>query len=132
MKTDKMNQLSHVHLLQKIWKNELETIQIEINYFLDLIEDLRKHKGVSEGTKVDLLSFTDQFYHYKRLIYKILTEVKQVDSELANGVLNDDILNTESKKDHQYLKGEMDYFEYDFHQVKKNFKEFIKNSKILS
>jgi hypothetical protein len=132
MKTDKMNQLSHVHLLQKIWKNELETIQIEINYFLDLIEDLRKHKGVSEGTKVDLLSFNDQFYHYKRLIYKILTEVKQVDSELANGVLNDDILNTESKKDHQYLKGEMDYFEYDFHQVKKNFKEFIKNSKILS
>jgi hypothetical protein len=132
MKTDKMNQLSHVHLLQRIWKNELETIQIEINYFLDVIEDLRKHKGVSEGTKVDLLSFNDQFYHYKRLIYKILTEVKQVDSELANGVWNDDILNAESKKDHQYLKGEMDYFEYDFHQVKKNFKEFIKNSKILS
>jgi hypothetical protein len=132
MKTDKMNQLSHVHLLQRLWKNGLETVQLEIDYFLSIIEDLRKHKNISEGTKVDLLSFNDQFYHYKRLITKILAEIKQVDLELANGVLNDDILNEESKKDHQYLKGEMDYFDYDFLQVKKSFKDFIKNSKILS
>jgi hypothetical protein len=131
MKNDKMNQLSHVHLLQRLWKSELETVQIEIDYFLSVINDLRKHQNVSEGTKVDLLSFNDQFYHYKRLINNVLTEIKQVDSELAYGVLNDDILNTESKRDHQYLKGEMDYFDYDYHQVKKDFKEFIKDSKIL-
>lgn len=132
MKTDKMNQLSHVHLLQRIWKSELEAVQLEINYFLSVIEDLRKHKNVSEGTKVDLMSFNDQFYHYKRLVIRILVEIKEVDSELADGVLNDDILNEESKKDHQYLKGEMDYFDYDFLQVKKSFKEFIKDKKVLA
>lgn len=131
MKNDKMSQLSHVHLLQRIWKNELETIQIEIDYFLSVIEDLRKHAGISEGKKTDLLVFNDQFYHYKRLIVSILIEIKQVDLELARGVLDDDILNKESKKDHQYLKGEMDYFDDDYHQVKKNFKEFLKDSKIL-
>ena len=125
-----MNQLSHVHLLQRLWKSELETVQIEVNYFLSVVQDFRKNKNISEGAKVDLLAFNDQFYHYKRLITNILTEIKQIDAELANGVLNDDILNEESKKDHQYLKGEMDYFEYDYHQIKKEFKEFVKNLKI--
>ncbi len=37
-----MNQLSHVHLLQRLWKSELETVQIETDYFLSVIEDLRK------------------------------------------------------------------------------------------
>jgi hypothetical protein len=132
MKTDKMNQLSHVHLLQRIWKNGLETVQLEIDYFLSVIEELSKNNHISEETKVDLLSYNEQFYHYKRLIIKILEEIKQVDLELANGVLNDDILNDESKKDHQYLKGEMDYFDYDFLQVKKSFKDFVMNRKILA
>ena len=130
MKKDKMYQLSHVHLLQRLWKSELETVQIEVNYFLSVVQDFRKNENISERAKVDLLAFNDQFYHYKRLITNILTEIKQIDAELANGVLNDDILNEESKKDHQYLKGEMDYFEYDYHQIKKEFKEFVKNLKI--
>jgi t-SNARE complex subunit (syntaxin) len=127
---NKYSQLSHTHFQYRIWRNELEMMQHETDFFLNVIEEI----GLLEDNtgKTDQNWFINQFHHFQRLIKQIQRELSSIEKELAEGVLHDNILDKEQRLNHEYLKEEMDYFEQDYRSVKVKFRTFIANSETIA
>lgn len=125
MKNSKTYQLSHAHFEHRLWKNELELVAQEATFFLKVLDDYKiKTLGNSHNALL-VAEFVNHFHHYQRLTKRLLSELGDVEKELAQGVLNNNILDTEQKKDHQYLSEEMKYFESDYRETKHKFRGFI-------
>ena len=125
---NKYSQLSHTHFQYRIWRNELELMQKETDFFLSIVEEIAT---LDDTSKTEQNWFINQFHHFQRLIKQIQEELGRVEKELAAGVLQNNILDKEQKLDHQYLKDEMDYFEQDYRSVKAKFRTFIANSESI-
>ena len=125
---NKFSQLSHTHFQYRIWRNELELMQKETDFFLSIVEEIA---ALDTSGKTEQNWFINQFHHFQRLIKQIQAELSRVEKELAEGVLQDNILDKEQRLDHQYLKEEMDYFEQDYRSVKSKFRAFITNSEAI-
>lgn len=126
---NKYSELSHTHFQYRLWRNELEMMQKETDFFLSIVEEIA---ALGENTrKVEQNWFINQFHHFQRLVKQIQEELRSVEKGLAEGVLHDNILDKEQKLDFQYLKEEMDYFEQDYRSVKSKFKTFISNSESI-
>ncbi|MCU0324199.1 MAG: hypothetical protein MUF45_02960 [Spirosomaceae bacterium] len=117
---NKYSQLSHAHFEHRLWKNELEMIAQETDFFLSVVEDMPL--GVPNLEKE---YFINQFHHFQRLIKRLLQELATLQKTVAEGVLDENILDSEQKLDHKYMREEMDYFEQDYKAVKKKFRGFI-------
>ena len=125
---NKFSQLSHTHFQYRIWRNELELMQKETDFFLSIVEEIA---ALDTSGKTEQNWFINQFHHFQRLIKQIQAELSRVEKELAEGVVQDNILDKEQRLDHQYLKEEMDYFEQDYRSVKSKFRAFITNSEAI-
>ncbi len=119
----KYYQLSHAHFQNRLWRNELEMNQQEVEFFLKIIEELPIESEIFRGAEKKV--FINQFHHFQRLIQKLLEEVSKFEKEIASGVLNDNIMDKEQRLDHQYLQEEMDYYEQDYRITKAKFKAFL-------
>lgn len=126
---NKYSQLSHTHFQYRLWRNELEMMQKETDFFLSIIEEIAALDTITG--KAEQTWFINQFHHFQRLIKQIQEELRSVERGLAEGVLKDNILDKEQKLDFQYLKEEMDYFEQDFRSVKSKFRTYISNSESI-
>ncbi|RYU95421.1 hypothetical protein [Emticicia agri] len=127
---NKYFQLNHTHFQYRIWRNELELMKLETDFFLSITEEISRLEGTDREVKQNW--FINQFHHFQRLIKQIQGELGRVEQELAEGVKEEKILNKEQKLDYQYLKDEMDYFEQDYRIVKAKFRDFIANSETIS
>jgi hypothetical protein len=126
---DKYSQLSHTHFQYRLWRNELEMMQKETDFFLSITEEIGTLENNSRKTEQNW--FINQFHHFQRLIKQIQGELISVEKGLAEGVLQDNILDKEQRLDFQYLKEEMDYFEQDYRSVKSKFRAFIAASETI-
>ena len=126
---NKYSQLSHTHFQYRLWRNELEMMQKETDFFLSIVEEIATLED--KTAKTEQKWFINQFHHFQRLIKQIQEELRSVEKGLAEGVFHDKILNKEQKLDFQYLKEEMDYFEQDYRSVKSKFRTFISNSEFI-
>ncbi|GAB3519909.1 hypothetical protein [Emticicia fontis] len=126
---DKYSQLSHTHFQYRLWRNELALMQQETDFFLTIVEEIPTLENKARETEQGW--FINQFHHFQRLIKQIKVELNSVENGLAQGVLQDNILDKEQKLDFQYLKEEMDYFEQDYRSVKTKFRAFIANSETI-
>jgi hypothetical protein len=104
-------------------------MQKETDFFLGIIEEITALGDKSRQTEQNW--FINQFHHFQRLVKQLQGELSSVEKGLAEGVLNDNILDKEQKLDFQYLKEEMDYFEQDYRSVKSKFRTFISNSESI-
>ncbi|WP_435355643.1 hypothetical protein [Emticicia sp. SJ17W-69] len=125
MKTSKIYQLNHAHFEHKLWRNELESIAQESNFFLKILDEYKILTLNNSHQSLIVAEFVNQFHHYQRLINRLIQELSAIERELAQGVLNDKLFDSELKKDHQYLNEEMIYFESDYRATKVKFREFI-------
>jgi hypothetical protein len=119
----KYYQLTHVHFQNRLWRNELETIQHEVEFFLEIVDEMPTDDSTSLNANKQ--SFRGQFHHFQRLTLRLMDELQTLEKEIAEGVLNDNILDNIQNLDHEYLKEEMDYLEEDYRIAKKKFKEFV-------
>ncbi|MBA4848894.1 hypothetical protein [Emticicia sp. BO119] len=126
---NKFSQLNRTHFQYRIWRNELELMQQETDFFLSVIEEIASLED--NAAKTEQNWFINQFHHFQRLIKQLKGELSSVEKGLAEGVLHDRILDKEQRLDHQYLKEEMDYFEQDYRSVKTKFRTFIANSETI-
>ncbi|MFN3849845.1 MAG: hypothetical protein ACK4NY_10465 [Spirosomataceae bacterium] len=117
---NKYSQLSHVHFEHRLWKNELEMIAQETDFFLGVVEDMPL-----DATNLEKGYFINQFHHFQRLIKRLLQELATLQKTVADGVIEENILDSEQKLDHKYMREEMDYFEQDYKAVKKKFRDFV-------
>lgn len=123
---NKYSQLSHTHFQYRIWRNELEMMQKETDFFLGVIEEITA--GQEPAPQSEQGWFINQFHHFQRLIKQLQGELSGIEKALAEGALQDRGLDKEQKLDHQYFKEEMDYFEQDYRSVKNKFRAFIAQS----
>lgn len=123
---NKYSQLSHAHFEHRLWKNEIEMIAQETDFFLGVVEDMPLDAGNLEKGY-----FVNQFHHFQRLTKRLLQELAMLQKMVAEGVLDENILDNEQKLDHQYMREEMDYFEQDYKAVKKKFRDFVAAQPVL-
>lgn len=123
---NKYSQLSHTHFQYRIWRNELEMMQKETDFFLSVIEEITA--GEEPAPQSEPGWFINQFHHFQRLIKQMQGELLGIEKALAEGALQDKSLDKEQKLDHQYFKEEIDYFEQDYRSVKGKFRAFIAQS----
>ncbi len=125
MTTSKMHQLNHAHFEHKLWRNELELVAQEATFFLKTLDEY-KTKTISQShDSLIVAEFVKQFRHYQRLTKRLLEELTIVEKEIAQGVMADNILDGEQRKDRAYLNEEMKYFESDYRETKYRFRNFI-------
>ena len=123
---NKYSELSHTHFQNRIWRNELEMMQKETDFFLGVIEEIDTLSNADKKAEHDW--FINQFHHFQRLTKQLHVELAGIEKGLAEGVLQDNVLDKEQKLDHNYFKEQMDYFEQDYRSVKGKFRTFIANS----
>lgn len=127
MTASKINQLSHAHFEHKLWRNEIELVSQEATFFLKVLNDYKVKTISHSHNSLVVAEFVKQFHHFQRLTKRLLEELNLIEKEIAQGVLSENILDNEQKKDHEYMKEEMKYFEYDYRETKASFRNFIAN-----
>lgn len=125
MRAQKYNQLSEVHLLQRIWRNELELAAQEVKFWEDLLSTLGE--GLAPGvTDADTWQAEiNQLRQFGRLTKRLLDEIHTIDAEVAEGVQSGHVLNSETRLDHRYLRQEMDSFHTDFRAFKTEIRRYM-------
>lgn len=127
MTVSKIQQLSHAHFEHKLWRNELELASHESTFFLNVLNEYKVKTLRHSHNSLVVAEFVKQFHHFQRLTKRLLEELSLIEKEIAQGVLADNVLDSEQKKDHNYLKEEMKYFEYNYREEKSSFRNFIAN-----
>ncbi|UTA67142.1 MULTISPECIES: hypothetical protein [Emticicia] len=122
----KYSELSHSHFQNRIWRNELEMMQKETDFFLTVVQEIDTLDNKELNNRQEW--FINQFHHFERLIKQLSTELTDIEKGLAVGVQEDNILDKEQRLDQSYFRERMDYFEQDYRSVKARFRAFIANS----
>lgn len=125
MTTSKMNQLNHAHFEHKLWRNELELVAQEATFFLKTLDEYKTKTIFQSHDSLIVAEFVRQFHHFQRLTKRLLEELTLIEKEIAQGVISDNILDGEQRKDRAYLNEEMKYFESDYRETKYRFRNFI-------
>jgi hypothetical protein len=125
MNADKYRQLNEVHLLHRIWQNELELALQEVNFWEELLGTLSEGLDPSVTDSASWKAEISQLHHFQRLSKRLLDNIKTIDSEVAAGVKTGHGLDTESRLDHQYLRTEMDSFHSDFRTFKSIIRQYM-------
>ncbi len=125
MTNTKLSQVARVHFEHRLWKNELEAAQQETEFFQNILQELKTRTIHDTPNSLKVASFCKQFQHYERLIQRLLTEIQNIEKEIAESYSVGVFYGKEQKKDHQYLTEEMKYFEFDYRENKNTFKQFI-------
>lgn len=125
MNAQKYHQLSEVHLLHRIWQNELELASQEVNFWETLLAVLGE--GLDPAiTKPDTWrQEIDQLHHFRRLSKRLLDEISTVNEQIATGVRFGHVLDGETRLDHQYLRNSMDSFHADFRAFKTEIRQYM-------
>jgi hypothetical protein len=128
MANDKLKQLSHVHFEQQLWHKELEMIENESIFFLKLLETLQTEQLIASKNEKTVGEYLNRIHHFQRITKRLSEELHSIEKEMAEGVIQDNVLDKEQRLDHQYFREEMDYLEQDYRNFKSNLKTFIATS----
>ncbi|MDB5241030.1 MAG: hypothetical protein JWP57_1655 [Spirosoma sp.] len=125
MKSEKYRPLSEVHLLHRIWRSELELAAQQVQFWKDLLgtlgEGLDPHVTNADTWHTEM----NQLAHFRRLSKRLLDVSQTVDTEVAGGVQEGQVLDHETRLDHQYLRQEMDSFHTDFRAFKTEIRQYM-------
>ncbi|MVM39380.1 hypothetical protein GO730_20385 [Spirosoma sp. HMF3257] len=125
MRAEKYRQLNQVHMMHRIWRNELSLALQEVDFWEDLLGSLGENM-TSEATDAEVWKAEiSQLHHFRRLIKRLSDEIQEIDGQVANGVRFDHVLDTDTRQDHQYLREEMDSFHADFRAFKSEIRNYI-------
>ncbi|AFK01523.1 hypothetical protein Emtol_0369 [Emticicia oligotrophica DSM 17448] len=127
MTASKLHQLEHAHFEHKLWRNELELVSQEATFFLNILDDYKVKTNTQSQESPVVAELVKQFRHFQRLTKRLLEELSVIEKEVAEGVMSDNVLDSEQRKDRAYLNEEMKYFEADYREIKYRFRSFIAN-----
>lgn len=125
MNAKKYHQLSEVHLLHRIWQNELELALQEVTFWETLLAVLNEGVDPAPASLDTWRQEIDQLHHFRRLSTRLLKEIQTVNEQIATGVRFDHVLDGETRLDHQYLRESMDSFHTDFRAFKTEIRQYM-------
>lgn len=125
MRAEKYSQLSEVHLLQRIWRNELELAAQEVTFWENLLGTLGEGLAPGVTDAGTWQAEVNQLRQFGRLIKRLLDELHAIDGEVADGVRSGHVLDRETRLDHRYLRQEMDSFHTDFRAFRTEIRTYM-------
>lgn len=126
MRAEKYRLLTDVHLLNRIWRSDLEIALHEVNFWESLLSSLDEDLDSAPATHAQTWQTElSQLHHFRRLIKRLLDEVQDLDKQIAFGVRVDHVLDTDTRLTHQYLREEMDSFHAGFRAFKTEIRQYI-------
>lgn len=120
MKTTVFHQLNDMHLLHRIWQNELQTAREQLSFYEELLSPFALEDNNREARQ-----FLSDVRHFQRLIPTILNEQHEIEHELVNIVRTEETISTEIRKDQRFLQEEIDDFEANYHRFKQQIRQFL-------
>ncbi len=122
---DQNKRLTNTAKALKEHKSELEQAQYEVDYFLDVLNDL-KIKTLGDSQKsLKVARFVQEFHHFQRLIKRMLGEITDLNHDMADDVREQSQMDNETFGDIRYFKGEMKDFASNYKEYKYKFRAFI-------
>lgn len=125
MNADKYRQLNEVHLLHRIWQNELELARQETRFWEELLGTLGEGLDPAVTDADTWQAEISQLHQFQRRTQRLLADIRTINSEVAAGVKTNHVLDTETRLDHQYLRAEMDSFHADFRAFKNVIRQYL-------
>jgi hypothetical protein len=106
-------------------RNELGLLEREVAYFENALNDL-KHFTIGDPAKgLKVANFVKETHHYQRVVERITKELNQIHHEMTEEVMEEARINSESYKDHQYFRKEMDDLRKGYKEYKYSLRTFI-------
>ncbi|GAB3949643.1 hypothetical protein GCM10028805_26240 [Spirosoma harenae] len=124
MKAEKYRKLMEVHMLHRIWRNELELALQEVNFWEELFNTLSIGQDFTEDS-IDWQNEVGQLHHFRRLCTRLLEEIKQLEGQLTHGVQIAHVLDADTRLNHQYIREAMDSFHTDFRRFKTEIRQYL-------
>jgi hypothetical protein len=112
------------------YKSELKLAQNEVDYFLSVSQNLKGEMIGDSSKSLKVAEFDHELHHFKRLIKGLLEELDSLHHDQAVDAQNEAKLYSETFKDHQYYRVEMDDFATNFKELKYLFRAFVAQSNI--
>ncbi|QIP15142.1 hypothetical protein G8759_22210 [Spirosoma aureum] len=126
MKSEKYGLLTAVHILNRIWCNDLEIALHEVNFWEDLLISLDVDIDAVTSTHDDTRKTElGRLHHFRRLVKRLLEEIQNLDKQMATRVCINHVLDTDTRLNHQYLREEMDSFQADFRIFKTEIRQYV-------
>ncbi|MGR3809002.1 hypothetical protein [Jiulongibacter sp. NS-SX5] len=114
------------------FKSTLLQAQNEVDYFLDVLNDL-KTKTIGNSVKsLRVARFVQEFHHFERLIKRLLQEHHDLHHDLAEDAQEKAMVDSETFGDIRYFKSEMKDFENNYKEYKYKFRAFVADFDYLS
>lgn len=107
------------------YRSELELAKGEVDYFFSVSQNLKKEMIGNSTKSLKVAEFDHELRHFKRLIKRLLEEVNGLHHDQAEDAQHSAKLNSETFKDHQYFRKEMNDFSNNFIEIKYLFRSFI-------
>ncbi|RYF78469.1 MAG: hypothetical protein EOO39_01385 [Cytophagaceae bacterium] len=83
MKSTTYRQLTSVHLLHRIWHNELELALQEVTFWEELLGTLSEVEHPKAAEAQTWQTEINQLHHFRRLTKRLLDDIQTVDQQLA-------------------------------------------------
>jgi predicted nucleic acid-binding Zn-ribbon protein len=114
------------------YKSELLLAETEITFFQNFIQKLKTETIGDSKKSLKVAEFDHELKHFKRLIDRLISELNALHHDQAEDARNDEKLDKETFKDHQYFKGEMKDFENNYKQIKYLYRAFVADFEYLN
>lgn len=117
---------------QMAYRNELGLLAQEVEFFEEALTKLKKHTIGDSKKSLQVAEFVAETHHYKRVIERVTTELNQIHHEMAEEVQTEAMINSESYKDHQYFRKEMEDLRDGYKAYKYTLRTFVAGFEFLS
>lgn len=122
MKPAIFHQLNDMHLLHRIWQNELQTAREQLSFYEELLTSISTLEGDKEAR--ELMS---EVRHFQRLIPQMLNEQQSIEHDLVDTVRSEESISLETRKDQRFLQEEIDDFTANYQRFKQKVRYFLAN-----
>ncbi|MCR9064581.1 MAG: hypothetical protein NXI00_11485 [Cytophagales bacterium] len=124
-KVNQNNRIINSGSMLKIYSSSLEQKKNESEYFLDVLNDL-KTRTIGDSTKsLKVARFVQEFHYLQRTIKRLLSETRNLHTDMAHETKELAQLNKETYQNFLYLKEEMEDLENSFKEHKYLFRSFV-------
>ncbi|MFC5412472.1 hypothetical protein ACFPMF_24320 [Larkinella bovis] len=121
--------LTEEHFCHQLWQNDLIMAEQELTFFEHLLDQLNPI-GLPNSPGADYLDeILSNLHHFNRLIPVLKQDIQQTEKQLATDVKATDNVSAAQKKDHAYLRSEMDDFEQSYRQFKQTFRTLFTSNR---
>jgi|GEM_PF-5084145 len=129
MKTNVYQQLSHLHLEQRLWQKELELIDQEIKVF-DMMLAISEDTQSASSADPRFRAFSDQLRHFRRVVVRVGEENQRFGHELRLAAEQNHRLSRDPMADYRYLRQEMDALHDGFRLFKHAIRTYLAGQEV--